>query len=61
MDNAHTEFKSQDYVCIKSSKSEIDWSGLYKIKLILRQPSPIWSNFGIDDVKVVRKVQSENV
>ncbi|CAI6377199.1 unnamed protein product [Macrosiphum euphorbiae] len=61
MDNAHTEFESQDYVSIKSSESEIDWSDLYKIKLILRQPSPNWSNFGIDDVKVVRKVQSGNV
>ncbi|XP_022169249.1 nicolin-1-like [Myzus persicae] len=61
MDNAHTEFQAQDCVCIKSSESEIDWSDLYKIKLILRQPSPNWSNFGIDDVKVVSKVQSENV
>ncbi|XP_016660346.2 nicolin-1-like [Acyrthosiphon pisum] len=59
--NVHTEFESQDYECIKSSESEIDWSDLYKIKLILRQPSPNWSNFGIDDVKVIRKVQSGNV
>ncbi|XP_025207198.1 nicolin-1-like [Melanaphis sacchari] len=56
MDNTHSELQSQDYVCIESSESEIDWSDLYKIKLILRQPSPNWSHFGIDDVKVVRKV-----
>ncbi|CAH1726309.1 nicolin-1-like [Aphis gossypii] len=56
MDNTHTDFQSQDYVCIKSSESAIDWTDLYKIKLILRQPSPNWNNFGIDDVKVIRKV-----
>jgi len=61
MDYVHTEFQSQDCVEIESSESEVDWSDLYKIKLIMRQPSPNWSDFGIDDVKVVRKVQSENV
>lgn len=61
MDNTHSEFKSQDYVCIKSSESEISWSNVYKIKLILSQPSPNWIHFGIDDVKVVKKVQSESL
>lgn len=53
MDNAHFINQSQDYFCIKSSESEIDWSELFKIKLIMRQPSPNWENFGIDDVKLI--------
>lgn len=53
MNNPHTESQSQDYVSIKSSESKIDWSGLYKIKLIMRQPSPNWKNFGIDETKIV--------
>lgn len=53
MDHAHSEFQSQDNVCIKSSESRIDWSDVYKIKLIMRQPSPNWKNFGIDDVKIL--------
>jgi hypothetical protein len=58
MDNAHTEFKSQNYFSIKSSESTIDWSDLYKIKLILRQPSPNWKHFGIDEIKIVSATQN---
>lgn len=57
MDNAHSEFQSQDYFCIKSFESKVDWSDLYKIKLIICQPSPIWRNFGIDDIKIFPKTQ----
>lgn len=59
MDNAHSEFQSQDSFCIKSSDSEIDWSGLYKIKLIIRQPSPNWKNFGLENIKIIHKNQKE--
>lgn len=53
MDNAHLELQSQNHFSIKSSDSKIDWTNLYKIKLIMRQPSPNWKKFGIDDVKVI--------
>lgn len=59
MDNAHLEFQSQDYFCIKSSESKVDWSELYKIKLIMRQPSPSWKDFGIDDIKIFKTIKSE--
>lgn len=52
MDNAHLDFQSQNYFCIKSSESKLDWSEVYKIKIILFQPSPNWRMFGIDDVKI---------
>jgi len=57
MDNAHLESQSQDYFSIKSSESKIDWSDLYKIKLIMYQPSPNWINFGLDDIKILGKIQ----
>lgn len=57
MDNAHLDLQSQNYFCIKSSESKIDWSDVYKIKIILSQPSPNWKVFGIDDVKIVRLIQ----
>lgn len=53
MDNAHLDFKSQNYFSIKPSESTVDWSDLYKIKLILRQPSPNWEHFGIDEITIV--------
>lgn len=52
MSNPHSEFQSQDYVCIKLSETKVDWSDLFKIKLILHQPSPNWINFGIENIKV---------
>jgi len=58
MVNAHLEFQSQDYFSIKPFESKIDWSDLYKIKLILRQPSPNWKDFGIDDIKIVRTIHN---
>lgn len=60
MNNAHSEFQSQDYFCIKSTESNVDWSDLYKIKIIIRQPSPNWKDFGIDDIKIFTKTQLKN-
>lgn len=57
MDNAHLEDQSQNRFSIKSSESKIDWSNLYKIKLIMRQPSPNWKKFSINDVKVIESVE----
>jgi len=57
MDNAHLECKSQEYFNIKPSESKTDWSGLYKIKLILRQPSPNWKHFRLENVKILGKIQ----
>lgn len=59
MDNAHLEFQSQDYFSIKSSESKVDWSELYKMKLVMRQPSPNWEDFGIDDVQIFKTIKSE--
>jgi len=59
MDNAHLEYQSQDNFIIKSSESKIDWSNLYKIKLIMYQPSPNWTSFGLDDIKVLGKIHLE--
>lgn len=52
MSNAHSEFQSQDDCYITLAESKVDWSDLYKIKLILRQPSPNWKKFGIHNLKV---------
>lgn len=60
MDNPHTELQSNDYVNIKSSESKINWTNLYKIKLILRQPSPNWKKFGIDEIQIIPNIQVEN-
>lgn len=55
MNNPHSEGQSQDYFSIKSTECKVDWSDLYKIKLIIRQPSPNWKDFGIDDIKIFTK------
>lgn len=52
MDNAHLDFQSQNYFCINSSESKIDWSDVYKIKIILFQPSPNWKTFHIENIKI---------
>lgn len=60
MENPHTEFQSKDYINIKSSESKISWTKLYKIKLIMRQPSPNWKRFGIDDIQINHNIPTEN-
>lgn len=59
MDNPHTELQSKDYINIKSSESKINWTKLNKIKLIMRQPSPNWKRFGIDEIQIIQDIPEE--
>lgn len=60
MDNPHTELQSKDYINITLSESKINWTKLYKIKLMMCQPSPNWKRFGIDEVKINHNIPAEN-
>ncbi|XP_059505479.1 nicolin-1 [Stegostoma tigrinum] len=52
MPNPHTENGSQDYFSIYRDQMLFEPDGVVTVRLILRQPSPVWLNFTIEDIKV---------
>ncbi|XP_075040251.1 nicolin-1 [Mixophyes fleayi] len=52
MPNAHMEEGSQDYVSLYSQQMLCDTSNVVSIRLILRQPSPVWVTFTLEDLQI---------
>ncbi|GCC17607.1 hypothetical protein chiPu_0017619 [Chiloscyllium punctatum] len=52
MPNPHTENGSQDYFSIHRDQMLFEPDGVVTVRLILRQPSPVWLNFTIEDIKI---------
>uniref|UniRef100_A0A8D0G830 Nicolin 1, tubulin polyglutamylase complex subunit n=1 Tax=Sphenodon punctatus TaxID=8508 RepID=A0A8D0G830_SPHPU len=51
MPNPHTEDCSQDYVCLSRDQMFCDVDHVATMRLILRQPSPVWFNFSIEELR----------
>ncbi|XP_069796016.1 nicolin-1 [Narcine bancroftii] len=52
MPNPHTENGSQDYFSIDRHQMLLEPNDVKALRLILRQPSPVWLNFTLEDIKV---------
>ncbi|XP_032892698.1 nicolin-1 isoform X3 [Amblyraja radiata] len=52
MSNPHTENGSQDYFSISKQQMLFEPNDVMTMRLILRQPSPVWVNFTLEDIKV---------
>ena len=53
MPDPHSEFGSLDDVIITSSESLVPMHDITALRFLLRQPSPHWKNFGIEDISVI--------
>ena len=52
MSNPHTELGSQDQFIITSSESLVPLHDITALRFLLRQPSPNWKNFSLEDITV---------
>ncbi|KAM5149019.1 nicolin-1 [Mantella aurantiaca] len=52
MVNPHTEDGSQDYVSLHAHQMLCATNHVISIRLILRQPSPVWTTFTIEDLQI---------
>uniref|UniRef100_A0A8C5PCL8 Nicolin 1, tubulin polyglutamylase complex subunit n=1 Tax=Leptobrachium leishanense TaxID=445787 RepID=A0A8C5PCL8_9ANUR len=52
MPNPHMEDGSQDYVSLRKSQMICGTDHVTAIRLILRQPSPVWLNFTLEDLQI---------
>lgn len=50
----HYETGSQDIVCIPATESIVEWKNLIAMRLILRQPSPVWKTFHVEEINVYK-------
>ena len=70
MPDPHTETGSQDVVVINATESLVGLHDVTALRFILRQPSPNWKTFNVDEIAVstvlefishkVRSKRSEN-
>ncbi|GLG93712.1 Nicolin-1 [Gryllus bimaculatus] len=56
MPNPHLETGSQDLFSIAATESAVEWNSVVAIRLILRQPSPVWRTFHVEELNVYRDV-----
>ncbi|CAL4093160.1 unnamed protein product, partial [Meganyctiphanes norvegica] len=56
MPHPHTEAASHDFVSITCLESKEDWQDVVGMRLVLRQPSPVWRTFFIEDITVYREL-----
>lgn len=52
MPNPHTEEGSQDYFSIYRQQMLMEPDNVTSVRLILRQPSSVWLNFTLEDIKI---------
>ncbi|KAM4652279.1 nicolin-1 [Discoglossus pictus] len=52
MSNPHTEEGSQDYVSLYKHQMLCDTDQVTAIRLVLRQPSPVWLNFNLEELQI---------
>ncbi|TSM44147.1 Nicolin-1 [Bagarius yarrelli] len=60
MFNPHTEGGSQDYFSIHRQQMLVEPDNVITVRLILRQPSSVWLNFHIDDIKIYSLADDES-
>ncbi|KAK8388991.1 hypothetical protein O3P69_020754 [Scylla paramamosain] len=56
MPHPHTETASHDFVSITCLESRIDWQDVIGMRLVLRQPSPVWRTFFIEEITAYREL-----
>ncbi|XP_023347816.1 uncharacterized protein LOC111716560 [Eurytemora carolleeae] len=54
MENPHYESGSQDHVTLTSADSQVSLQEVTGLRLILKQPSPEWKTFGVEDIEVLK-------
>jgi hypothetical protein len=52
MPDPHTESGSQDIIIIPSQESMVGLHDVTALRFILRQPSPNWKTFNIEEIAV---------
>ncbi|KAG8436193.1 hypothetical protein GDO86_007339 [Hymenochirus boettgeri] len=52
MPNPHTEEGSQDYVSLHRHQMLCDTDSVISLRFILRQPSPVWTNFNLEELQI---------
>ncbi|XP_047470202.1 nicolin-1-like [Penaeus chinensis] len=56
MPHPHTETASHDFVSVTCLESRVDWQDVIGMRLILRQPSPVWRTFFIEEITAYREL-----
>ncbi|GFR73339.1 nicolin-1-like [Elysia marginata] len=54
MPDPHAETGAQDYFVLTRQQFSCDMSQLISLRLILQQPSPLWKDFGLEDLKLFK-------
>lgn len=57
MPNPHTEEHAQDYFALSRHQMLCNVDRVVALRLILRQPSPVWLHFSIEDLQLFRSSQ----
>lgn len=52
MESPHGELGSNSHVRLDKNQLEFLPRAIYQMRFILQQPSPIWKDFSIDNVKI---------
>ncbi|XP_066528370.1 nicolin-1 [Hoplias malabaricus] len=60
MTSPHTEEGSQDYVSIYRQQMLTQPDNVTTVRLILRQPSSVWLNFSIEEIKIYPTVHEDS-
>ncbi|XP_069693468.1 nicolin-1-like isoform X2 [Periplaneta americana] len=56
MSNPHLEEGSQDLISISATESKVEWQNLETMRLILKQPSPVWKTFHIEEISLKKEI-----
>ncbi|XP_045609077.1 nicolin-1 isoform X2 [Procambarus clarkii] len=56
MPHPHTETASHDFVSVTCLESRVDWQDVIGLRLVLRQPSPVWRTFFIEEITAYREL-----
>ncbi|CAL1539907.1 unnamed protein product [Lymnaea stagnalis] len=54
MPDPHAETGAQDLFCLTRKHFSCDLSNVVFLRLILQQPSPMWKDFNVQDIKIFR-------
>ncbi|CAC5415807.1 nicolin-1-like isoform X1 [Mytilus californianus] len=57
MPNPHMEEGSQDYFCLGKKHFMNELSNITQLRVILQQPSPVWKDFRIEELKLYRSAE----
>ena len=60
MENPHYEGGSQDEIVIPASESKVPLEEVIAMRFIMRQPSPEWRTFSLEDIAVFRETLGGN-